>query len=127
MNRRADAITARIAAVKRRLLAGGVLQEVQWGVPDPPRDPPDVRGRRTFTYTPLDALIDQRPALDRSRIDTTRADDTVLTILDPVAVTDEHLFRWGDPPDVYSVSKVDGVIQDEETGTRFFSTVVVIR
>ena len=127
MNRRADAITARIAAVKRRLLAGGVLQEVQWGVPDPPRDPPDVRGRRHFTYTPIDALIDQRPALDRSRIDTTRADDTVLTILDPVAVTDEHLFRWGDPPDVYSVSKVDGVIQDESTGVRFFSTVTVVR
>ena len=118
MNRRADAITARIAAVKKRLLAGGVLQEVQWGVPDPPRDPPDVRGRRTFTYTPLDALIDQRPALERDRIATDRADDTVLTILDPLAITDEHSFRWGDPAHTYSVKKVTGVIQDEITGTR---------
>ena len=28
--RRADAITARVAAVKRRLLAGGALQPVAW-------------------------------------------------------------------------------------------------
>ena len=124
MNRRADAITARINAVKRRLLSGGALREIEWLRKT---GPIDVRGRQAVSTTLIDALIDQRPALDRSRIDTTRSDDTVLTILDPVAVTDEHLFRWGDPPDVYSVSKVDGVIQDEETGTRFFSTVTVIR
>ena len=127
MSRRTEAITARVYASKRRLLMGGMLREVSWGIPDPPRDPPDVRGRRTFTYTPLDALIEERPALERSTLSTARADDTVLTILDPVAITDEHLFKWGDPPDVYQVKKVDGVIQDEETGTRFFSTVTVIR
>ena len=133
MSRRAEAITARVAASKRRLLMGGMLRSIEWGIPDPPLDPPDplyppdVYGRRTFTYTPLDALIEERPALDRKRLTTERADNTVLTILDPVAITDEHLFRWGDPPDTYSVKKIDGVIQDEETGTRFFSTVTVLR
>ena len=127
MSSRADAITARVAATKTRLLMGGMLREVSWGIPAPPRDPPDVRGRRTFTYSMLDALIQERPSLDRDRLSTDRADDTVLTILDPVAITDEHLFRWGDPPDIYQVKKVDGLVQDETTGTRFFSTVTVLR
>ena len=30
MSRRADAITARIAAVKKRLLVGGMLRSVEW-------------------------------------------------------------------------------------------------
>ena len=120
-------LTRSIAATKRRLVKGGLLQEVQWGVPDPPRDPPDVRGRRTFTYTPIDALIEERPTLDRKRISTDRVDDTVLTILDALAITDEHLFKWGDPVHVYKVKKVDGVIKNEETGTRYASEVTVIR
>ena len=120
----ANALTARIAATKRRLLAGGMLQEVEWGVPTGERD---VRGRQTITYSTIDALIEQRPALDRSTIDTDRADDTILTILDPVALTDDHLFRWGEPPHTYSVKQIDGIVQDEETGTRFSSEVVVIR
>ena len=41
-----NALTARIAAAKRRLLAGGMLQEVEWGIPGVP----DMRGRRIFTY-----------------------------------------------------------------------------
>ena len=127
MSSRADAITARVAATKTRLLMGGMLREVSWGIPDPPRDPPDVRGRRTFTYSMLDSLIQERPSLDRDRLSTDRADATVLTILEPVAITDEHLFKWGDPPHTYSVKKIDGVIEDEETGTRFFSEVTVIR
>ena len=91
----ADAITARIAATKRRLLDGGVLQPVEWGVPGEP----DVRGRKTFTYSMLDAVVEQRPALQREGGFTTdRADNTVLIILDPVAITDGHVFRWGDPP-----------------------------
>ena len=53
-----DALTARIAATKRRLLEGGLLQEVEWGVQSGERD---ERGRVTITYTPLDALIEQRP------------------------------------------------------------------
>ena len=56
---------------------------------------PDMRGRRIFTYSMLEALIEDRPALDRSRIDTDRADNTVLTILDPLAVSDTDTFRWG--------------------------------
>ena len=51
----------------------------------------------------------------------------MLTILDPVAITDEHLFRWGDPVDVYKVKSVDGVIKDETTGTRYASEVIVLR
>ena len=118
-----DALTARVAATKRRLLEGGLLQEVEWGIPGEP----DVRGRRTFTYSTIDALIEQRPALDRSTIDTDRADNTVLTILDPLAITDDHLFRWGDPPHAYSVKSIEGPLQNEETGTRFASEVTVIR
>ena len=59
----------------------------------------------TIEYSPLDALIEQRPALDRGTLDTDRADNTVLTILDPLAITDEHTFRWGEPPHTYSRSK----------------------
>ena len=124
MSRRADALTARIAASKRRLLAGGVLQPVEWLRRTGERD---VRGRQAVTTTLIDAFIEQRPALERSTLSTERSDDTVLVIFDPLAITDEHLFRWGDPPDTYSVKKVDGVVRDEETGTRFFSEVTVIR
>ena len=58
---------------------------------------------------------------------TDRADNTVLTILDPLAITDEHSFRWGDPPHTYSVKAVDGIVADEDTGTRYASEVTVIR
>ena len=75
----------------------------------------------------LDALIEQRPALDRATLSTDRTDNTVLIILDPVAITDADTFRWGSPPHVYRIKQVDGVVRDEETGTRFFSEVVVIR
>ena len=92
-----DALTARIAATKRRLIAGGLLQEIQWGVVVP-QDPPDPRGRKVYEYSEIDALIEQRPALDRETLGTERSDNTVVTILDPLAITDEHLFRWGDPP-----------------------------
>ena len=122
MNRRKDAITARVAAVKKRLLAGGVLQPVAWLRKT---GPIDVRGRQAVSTTMIDALIQQRPALDRDRSDTDRADDTVLTILDPLAITDEHFFKWGGH--TYSVKKIDGLLQDEDTGARFASEVVVIR
>ena len=78
-----------------------------------------------MTTTLIDAFIEQRPALDRSTLDTERADDTVLTILDPLAITDEHFFRWGDH--TYRVKAVDGLIKDETTGTRYASEVTVIR
>ena len=118
-----DALTARIAATRRRLLAGGLLQEVEWGIPGEP----DVRGRRTFTYSMLDVLIEQRPALDRGTLDTDRADNTVLMILDPLAITDEHTFRWGEPLHVYKVKKIDGLLQNEETCVRVSSEVTVLR
>ena len=86
----------------------------------------DIRGRQNFHgIRLLDALIQKRPALDRSTIDTDRADNTVLTILDPVAITDEHTFRWGDH--TYSVKAIAGLIQDAELGTRYASEVIVIR
>ena len=118
------ALTARIASIKRRLGAGGLLQEIEWGVPTGERD---IRGRITYTYAEIEALIEQRPALDRGTLDTDRADNTVLTILEPLAITDDHLFRWGSPSHTYRIKQVDGVVQDEETGTRFFSEVTVIR
>ena len=124
---RDDALTARIAATKQRLFLGGLLQEIEWGVPIIPIGPPDIRGRRSYAYTTLDALIEQRPALDRGQFTTDRNDATVVTILDQVAITDEHLFRWGDPPHVYKVKSIDGVVQDETTGTRFFSEITLIR
>ena len=120
----ADTLTRTVAATKRRMLAGGILQEVEWRRRT---GEPDVRGRYAVTTTLIDALIEQRPALDRDRIATDRADDTVLTILDPVAIIDTDTFRWGDPPDTYSVKKVTGLIADEETGVRFSSEVTVIR
>ena len=49
------AITARIAAFKRRLLEGGLLQLVSWGVPVGERD---ERGRITYAYSDLDAFIE---------------------------------------------------------------------
>ena len=119
----ADALTARIAATKRSLTAGGMLQPVEWGVPGEP----DIRGRRIFTYSMLDALIEQRPALDRGTLSTDRADNTVLTILDPLAISDSHTFRWGDPPHVYRIKAVEGLLKDEETGVRFASEITVIR
>ena len=49
----------------------------------------------------------------------------MLTILDPVAITDSDTFRWGEH--TYKVSKIDGVIKNESTGVRFSSEVTVIR
>ena len=119
-----EALTARISAAKVRLLDGGLLQLVSWGVPVGERD---ERGRTTYAYSDLDAFIEQRPALDRGAFSTDRADNTVLHILDPVAITEEHLFRWGEPAHVYKVKQVDGLISDEELGTRYASEVTVIR
>ena len=119
---RARALTARIAAVKKRLLYGGVMREVEWRRKT---GPIDVRGRQGVSTTLIDALIEQRPGLERDRIATERVDDTVLTILDQLAIIDSDTFRWGEH--TYSVKAIDGLLQDEETGTRFFSTVTVIR
>ena len=126
----ADALAARIAATKRRLLAGGLLQGIEWGVVVPIVRAGHTRppwATKPTSIRTLDALIEARPALDRSTIDTDRADNTVLTILDPVAITDEHTFRWGEPPHVYRIKAVEGLLQNGETGVRFASEVTVIR
>ena len=119
-----DALTERIATAKTRLLQGGLLQLVSWGVPVGERD---ERGRITYSYSDLDAYVEQRPALDRGALSTERSDNTVLVILDPLAITDADLFRWGDPPHSHKVKAIDGLLQDEETGTRYASEVTVIR
>ena len=118
----AAALTSGVATLKRELLAGGLLRSIQWMRRT---GEPDVRGRYAVTTTLIDALIEQRPGLDRDRIDTERVDDTVLIVLDPVAITDSDTFRWGDH--IYSVQKIDGVIKNESTGVRFSSEVTVIR
>ena len=119
-----DAITERIAAAKRRLKAGGLLQPVEWLRKTGPRD---ERGRQDVTATLLFAFIEQRPALDRGAVSTERSDDTVLVILDPLAITDTDTFRWGTPEHVYSVKKIEGVVENTETGVRYSSEVTVIR
>ena len=68
-----EALSARIKAAKRRLLEGGLLQLVSWGVPVGERD---ERGRITYSYSDLDALIEERPALDRSTTSTQTAPTT---------------------------------------------------
>ena len=40
-------------------------------------------------------------------------------------ITDSDTFRWGEH--TYRISKVDGIVKDEVTGTRFFSEVFVLR
>ena len=122
MERLDAALTARIAATKRKLLAGGLLQEVEWHQRTGEKD---QRGRQAVSVTLIDVLIEQRPGLDRDATGTDRADDTVLTILDQVAITDSDTFRWGGH--TYKVSKIDGVIQNEVTGVRFSSEATVIR
>ena len=119
-----DALTARILAAKTRLLEGGLLKLVEWGIPT---GEGDERGRKTYEYSEIYAMIEDRPALDRGSSATDRADATILTILDPVAILDEDLFRWGDPPHTHKVKKIDGLLQDEETGVRFASEVEIVR
>ncbi len=118
----ATSLDAGIAQMKRTLLAGGLLRSIEWHQRTGDKD---ERGRQAVSVSLLDALIEQRPALDRSTIDTDRTDNTLLIILDPVAITDEDTFRWGDH--VYKVSKIDGVVKNEGTGVRFSSEVTVIR
>ena len=99
-----------------------LLRSVEWHQPTGEKD---VRGRQAVSITLLDALIEQRPELDRSASDTDRSDNTTLTILDPVAITDDDTFRWGGH--TYKVKAVDGVVKNETTGVRFSSEVTVIR
>ena len=116
------ALTRSVAATKRKLLKGGLLQPIEWRRRT---GEPDVRGRYAITTTLIDALIEEHPELDRDRLSTERADDILLTILDPLAITDSDSFRWGEH--IYRVKKIDGLLQDEETGTRYSSEVTVIR
>ena len=118
----AVALTNGVAALKSTLLAGGLLRSIEWRRRTGEKN---LRGRQDVTTKLLDALIEQRPVLDRDRLDTDQADATVLTILDPVAITDSDTFRWGEH--TYKVKKIDGVVKNESTGVRFASEVTVIR
>ena len=118
----ADTTTRAIAQAKR--IATPFLQPVEWLRRTGDRD---ERGRQAVTVTMIDALIEDMPALDRGAIASDRNDNTVLTILEPVAIKDSDTFRWGDPAHAYKIKKIDGVVQDEETGVRFASEVTVIR
>ena len=91
----AVALTSGVATLKSTFLAGGLLRSIEWLRKTGAKD---VRGRQAVTTTLIDALIEQRPALDRSTLDTDRADDTVLTILDPLAITDEHFLSGAGIP-----------------------------
>ena len=125
MNRRATAITARVKAVKKRLLVGGMLRSVEWMQRSGDRD---VRGRQDVKVKIIDAFIQTRPGLDRGLARATdRSDNTVVYVFDPVAITDSHLFRWGEPAHTYRIKQVDGLLKDEGNGVRFFSEVTVIR
>ena len=85
-----------------------------------------MRGRQAVSVTLLDVLIEQRPALNRTAGGSTdRADNTVLTILGPVAIADEDTFRWGGH--TYKVKEIDGVVKNEMAGVLFSSEVTVIR
>ena len=44
-----------------------------------------------------------------------------------MAISDSHTFRWGEPPHVYKIKAVEGLVKDEQTGTRYASEVIVIR
>ena len=119
----ADALTNGIETLKETLLAGDLLQSVEW---HRRTGDPDERGRYAVTTSLLNVLIEDKPALSRTnRIDTERDDNTVLTILEPVFVTDTDTFEWGGH--AYKVKKIDGVVQDEDTNVRFASEVTVIR
>ena len=108
---------------KARCWTGGLLRAVEWHRPTGERD---VRGRQAVSVSLLDVLIEHRPALQReSGFTTDRDDNTVLTILDPVAITDDHTFRWGGH--TYKVKAIDGVVQNAANGVLLSSEVTVIR
>ena len=118
----ANSLTSGIATIKSTLLAGGLLRSIEWSQRTGQKG---VRGRQAVTTKLLDVFIEDKPALDRSALDTDRADDTVLTILEPVAILDSDTFRWGGH--TYKVKEIDGVIKNASTGVRFSSEVTVIR
>lgn len=121
----AESLTQGIAQIKSTLKTGGLLRPVEWLKRTGDRD---ERGRQAVSVTMIDALIEDKPELDRATSrQTDRTDGTVLIILDPVAITDEDTFRWGNPPHAYKVEKIEGVVKNEGTGVRFSSEVTVIR
>ena len=117
-----------LLATKRRLLEGGLLQEVELGVVVP-QDPPDPRGRKVYAFSPLDALIEQRPSAGPGgTLDTDRADNTVLVIFDPAGNHRRTSFQVGRTDRTSTrLRRLTGSWQDEETGTRYASEVTVIR
>ena len=101
------ALTARVATTKRRLLAGGLLLDIEIGTPGAR----DNRGRPgATTWEPAVAYIEDITALDRaSALTTDRNDNTVVIILDPTAIKDSQLLRWGTPLKTFLIKAIDGV------------------
>ena len=118
----ADSLTQGITQIKSTLKNGGLLRPVEWLRRT---GEVDVRGRQDVSVTLLDVFIESEVSLDRATIDTDRADRIKLLILEPVAVKDTDLFRWGDHS--HKVESVTGVLENESTGVRFSSEVVLIR
>lgn len=118
-------LTQGIAQIKSTLKSGGLLRPIEWLKKTGDKD---ERGRQAVSTTMLDVLIQRRPGLDRNEARVTQQQDqTLLIILDPVAITTDDTFRWGSPAHTYSVKSIDGVVKNEGTGVRFSSEVTVIR
>ena len=100
------------------------MRHIEWRVPSGDRD---ERGRQTVTTKMIDAFIEDRPALDRGAQATDREDDTIVILLDPRAVFDTHTFRWGRPGHVYRIKGIIGIVQDINSGTRYYSEIIVLR
>ena len=118
----ATTLTAGIATAKRALSSGGLLQPVTW---ERRSGEHDMYGRQAVTTSTLMVLIEDREGITRAEREIERADRTVLTILEPVAVQDTDTFTWGGK--THAVAHLEGVVEDETTGTRFSTEVTVIR
>ena len=118
-----EAITCAVEAAKD--VAADVLQPVEWLQKTGDKD---ERGRQAVTVTTINVLIESEPGLARGsdRV-TDRSDETMLTVLEPLAIKDSDTFRWGTPPHTYKVKNLDGVVQDPETGVRYATVATVIR
>ena len=103
-----------------------MLQRIEWGVPRP-RIRGELHGRRDFDWKELLVYIQDRAGLDRDRFRTDRADGIRVVVFDVVSIATDHVLRWGDPAHTFKIKSVAGFVQDESTGARFASEIVVIR
>ena len=117
-----NAIAARIAAARRHLEAGGLLQSVEVYKPGPRDD----RGRRQRVLVgTFQALINDEPALERGSTATERADNIYLVFLEAVEIDIEYSLVFSGSS--HAFKKLDGLVKDGATGERYISEVTVIR